>query len=148
MRNLDSVDLVSGLLVLAVGAWFLVGSLEYDMGTVTRMGPGFVPFWLGLIAVVLGVLIAATAIGRSGVLPEVAWRPAGSILLAILLFGLLLPRIGLVVAAFVAAAVSILGNRQASTRMLMVTAAIIAALCWTIFIAALGLPIDPWENPF
>lgn len=128
MRNIDRVELASGLLV-GVGGCFLTGALDYNMGTLSRMGPGFVPFWLGAIAVLLGGLIVLTAIGRSGGLAAIAWRPAGSILLASVAFGLLQPRLGLVVAVFLAAAISIGGNPEATPRMTLVASAIITFVC-------------------
>ncbi|MBM9592995.1 tripartite tricarboxylate transporter TctB family protein [Roseitranquillus sediminis] len=148
MRKVDRVDLLAGLLVLATGVYFAVGALEYRMGTITRMGPGFVPFWLGVIAALLGAVIAATALGRAGRLPEFAWRASGSVLGAILAFGVLLPLFGLLTAAFAASAISMTGNPAAGKRLILLTSAAITLICWTVFIATLGLPIPVWEMPF
>src|SRR5687768_6312811 len=54
-------DIVAGVLYILVGAGFAIGALAYRMGTAARMGPGYLPFWLGAILSAIGVLIIITA---------------------------------------------------------------------------------------
>lgn len=145
MPRIDPVELVSGLAVIAVGAFFYFGALDYRMGTMVRMGPGFVPHWLGAISMGLGVLVVLTGLRRSGSFPHVAWRATAAIAGSILAFALLLPRLGMVPAVFVAAAVSMLGNPDARLPQILVVSTAIAALCWTVFLLLLGLPITAFE---
>ncbi len=141
MPRIDPVEILSGLLILAVGAFFFFGAAEYPMGSMSRMGPGYVPRGLGAIGMGLGVIIATGAIRMHGRLPSVSWRSVATIAGAIAVFGVLLPRVGLVVATFAASAVSMLGNRDAGWRLVAVTSAIIALICWILFILLLGLSI-------
>lgn len=148
MRNVDRVDLIAGLVVLAAGAFFAYGATEYRMGSIVRMGPGFVPFWMGVIAIGLGAIICATAIGRSGRATEIAWLPTLCVSGAIVAFGLLLPRLGLVPATFAAAIVAALGNRKMRLPGKAATAAVITLVCWLVFLVALGLPIRAFDLRF
>ncbi len=141
MSRHDPVELLSGGVIFAIGAFFFFGAAEYPMGTLSRMGPGFVPRAAGGVGMGLGALIALTGLGRPGELPRIAWRPLLAILAGILSFALILPRAGLAPAACAAALVSILGNREATPRLYAVLPLAIAAICWAIFILVLGLPI-------
>ncbi|NPD21242.1 tripartite tricarboxylate transporter TctB family protein [Alterinioella nitratireducens] len=141
MPRIDPVEAISGLLVLALGAFFFFGSMGYPMGTIGRMGPGFVPHWLGAISMFLGAVILLSSLRIDEPAPDLYWRPLVAVLASIGAFALLLPRIGLVGAALVTAAISILGNRDAGWRMLAITSVSVALICWVLFVLLLRLPI-------
>jgi putative tricarboxylic transport membrane protein len=147
MTRIDPVELFSGLLILGIGAFFFHGAAEYPMGSVSRMGPGYVPRALGAICMVLGLVIATGAVRMPGRLPYVSWRAIFTILGAIALFGLLLERVGLIGAVLVASAVSMLGNPDAGARGIALTSIILAVFCWVLFGLVLGLPFHAfrWE---
>lgn len=141
MQRVDPIEIVSGLLILALGAFFFIGAAEYPMGTVGRMGPGFVPRALGGISIVLGFLICLGSLRTSGALPRISWRAVASITVSITLFAFMIERLGLVPAVFVASTVAMLGNVDAKWRQIMLTSAAISAICFVLFIVLLGLPI-------
>lgn len=141
MRRIDPVEMISGIFVLGLGAFFFFGAMDYPMGSVRRMGPGFVPHWLGAVSMGLGAIILLSAARPVEPAPRIVWRPLLAILASIGLFALLLPRIGLVGAALVTAVVSILGNPDATPRMLAITSAAVALICWMLFVVILRLPI-------
>lgn len=148
MSRHDPVDLISGVLVFAAGTFFFFGAQEYRMGTVTRMGPGFVPQALGAVGMVLGAVIALAALNRPGALPRPGPRAVLSVLCSIAAFALVLPRLGLVPAALSTAAIAMTGNPGAGWRMIAATALAISATCGVIFVVLLGLPIRPfWWGP-
>ncbi len=55
IKNLK--NFVSGLLFTSIGLAFLFGAMKFPMGSVTSMGPGFFPFVVSTLVVVLGALI-------------------------------------------------------------------------------------------
>lgn len=73
--------------------------------------------------------------------------PLASVSGSIVLFALLLKTAGLVVACSASVLVASLADRTITWRGRVVAAAVIAGLCWLIFIVALGmvLPVWPWS---
>lgn len=54
-------DFCAGGLMILFGLVAAVNGPNYHIGTLTRMGPGFMPTVLGVVLIILGVLIAGTA---------------------------------------------------------------------------------------
>ncbi len=147
MRHFDPVELLAGLLIIAIGAFFFIGAQEFSMGTVARMGPGYVPRGLGMIGIGLGLVILTGAIRMPGRLPHFSVRAVATILGSIAVFGVLLTHIGLVGATLAASATAMLGNPDAGWRLIAVTSAVLAVLCWVLFVLLLRLPIPAfWWN--
>lgn len=148
MPKVDRSDLAGGAIMIAVGAYFAVGALDYRMGSLARMGPGFVPFSLGLIAIGLGLAIALAALGREGHLPTIKWRATLPVLASIAVFALLLPRAGLVPATIGSVAVSAVASPKARPLATLAVGVGVAVMIWISFIILLGRPIPVIRNPF
>jgi hypothetical protein len=148
MSKLDKTDLVSGLLLIAVGLCFAIGALDYRMGTVVRMGPGFVPFSLGLISIVLGIAVALTSLGREGGLPRLDWRTILPILVAIAVFALVLPRAGLIPAAILTVLVSSFASVPWRPLHILPLSIAVAVFVWIGFVLILGMPFPVIRSPF
>ena len=58
-------DYYAGGLMLLLGLGCAVQGTSYRLGTLARMGPGFLPVVLGIVLAFLGILIAATAMTSS-----------------------------------------------------------------------------------
>lgn len=148
MPRIDKSELVSGLVVIAIGVYFAQGALNYRMGTLTRMGPGFVPYHVGLITIALGVLIALSALGRAAPFPRIDWRGLIFVGAAIVCFALLLPRAGLIPASMVTVMVASFASPSLRLPMFPVLASVVALGAWAVFVKLLGLPIPVLRNPF
>ena len=57
-------DLVSGLFWLAVAGFAIVQGVGLKLGTLNQPGPGFFPFWGGVVLAVLSLTLIATALRR------------------------------------------------------------------------------------
>jgi TctA family transporter len=57
MRPYRNQDCAAGLMFAAFGAGFTWKAFSYPLGTAGRMGPGYLPFWLGIMLVLLGAAI-------------------------------------------------------------------------------------------
>ena len=81
------------------GVPFLPG---YSMGTPARMGPGFFPFYLGVLLTVLGAWITATGLkvhaNDPGKVEKFHWKPIFWVLASIVVFGLVLKTVGMLLA--------------------------------------------------
>ena len=91
-------DVVSGVVVMAIGAGFLLNGLELERGSSFRMGPGYFPTLLSVLMIGLGMLITVLAIRKPatesgfGGLP---WKGLALIIGATVLFGFTLRGLGL-----------------------------------------------------
>lgn len=151
-------DFASGLMFMAVGGSFAWGAVSYEIGDAARMGPGYFPFMLGLILVLLGSLVTFNAF-KSGPpggdkIGAVAWRPLVFILGANLLFGALLvgipafglPAFGLIVAIFGLVIMAGYAREGAKFKESLLLAAILAVGSYLAFVKLLNLqfPVLPW----
>jgi hypothetical protein len=140
-------DFWSGIMFIVVGTAFAWGASGYTLGTSARPGPGYFPLGLGVILAVLGVLVTlqAIAFGQSGPpgdrVGAIAWKPLVTIVGSVALFGVLLPHAGALVALPVLVITVSMAGDQFGWLGAAVTAAILTAASWFIFIWGLGLTI-------
>ncbi len=117
----------------------------YTMGTPARMGPGFFPFWLGVILVVLGAAISVTALGAragaEGRLERFHWKPLFFVLASICLFGVLLKSLGMLAAGMVLIVGAGLGAHEFSLRKSLLLGVFLVVFCALVFVIGLKLPI-------
>lgn len=145
-------DLVAGVIVLGVGLYYIAESLTYTFGTMARVGPGMFPFGLGVILSGLGVAILLVD-GRTPQVPEtqaggpaVAWRAVIFLPAAVMVFALIIQRLGLAPATFLAVIISTLADRTVRPPAALILAVIITVVCVLIFRVGLGLqaPVFVW----
>lgn len=136
-------DTILGSFFVIVGLAAFLMALQYPIGTANRMGPGYFPV---IVSALLGLTGAAILlrgrIGATALVDPARWKPLAIVLAAIIIFGLLIERLGLPLSTFVlillAATASI---RFALNWRAAAGAAAIAALCGVVFVRLLGLPI-------
>jgi len=135
-------DFWTGVLFIAVGAAAVLLARAYPMGTAMRMGPGYFPTLLGGLLAGLGLFILIRALARTG--PPVGSLRCGPIALVlgpILLFGLLLRRVGLPGAILLLVLPSAWASRHFRWPAAAALAVGLAAGCAILFVHLLGLPI-------
>jgi hypothetical protein len=141
-------DFASGLMFIVIGASFAIGALSYSFGDSAKPGPAFFPFGLGVMLATLGafVLFEALAIETDDGEPigGVAWKPLLFIVGSVIGFGLLLPRLGMVITLPLLIIVSALAGDEFHWPSALVTAALLTLLSWGVFIKGLGLTIPLW----
>src|SRR4029453_2215896 len=101
----------------------------YSMGTPARMGPGFFPFYLGVILFALGVFIAVggfrgTANAESKV-ERFHWRPILFVLISVVLFGLLLKIVGMLLAGILLVVGASLGSHEFRLKPVLILALVL-----------------------
>src|SRR3954470_11588494 len=126
-------------LALAV-FWFGSG---LALGTSARMGPGYFPTVLGAILALLGLASIVRSFLRPGEgIEPIAWKPLTLILGAIVLFGLLLDRVGAVLAFAVLIVVSAVASRYSRPNAASIGALVgIVLFCVLVFVKGLGVPM-------
>jgi hypothetical protein len=152
MKIKSQRDFWSGLMFLVVGGAFAWGSMEYSFGTSARPGPGYFPFGLGIVLAVLGglVLFKALTLESEGGDPvgAIAWRPLIIIFTAIVVFGLALPRLGLICTLPLTVLLSSLAGREFHWRDVLISSALLTAGSWALFIKGLKLTLPVWPIYF
>lgn len=136
-------DFIGGVLAFAFGAFMLVNALDYPLGSMLRMGPGFFPAALSALIMILGAALALHALRPRPAAPAAVpmrLRPLVTISIAVALFALTIERFGVVPATMALVLVSSLaGARLRPWRALIVAAATTAAI-YIIFIVILQMP--------
>jgi hypothetical protein len=141
-------DIGAGLIFIAIGLLFGLGSTGLEIGTALRMGPGYFPLVLAALLVALGLAIVAygfghTATGRL----VVPWRGLFLILAAPVVFGLTVRGLGLVPAIVLVALISAFASRRMSVPLALALSLGLTVFCVLVFSLGLGLPLrlfGPW----
>lgn len=144
-------DFWSGIMFAGIGIAFavIVKVFEYPMGTASRMGPGFFPFYLGVILGVLGIAIVVESLAtEGGPIGKFAWKPILWILAAVIIFGLIAKWAGLVIAVMVLVLVSAYGGHEFRLKEVLITAAILAVFSVLVFVKGLQQPFPIWPEMF
>ena len=148
-------DFWGGVLFVAIGLIFLLIARGvpgvpfmpgYSMGTPARMGPGFFPFYLGVILAGLGVIICIqgfrSAGGPDSAFPKFHWAPILWVLGAVCLFGIILKATGMLIAGFLLTLIASIGNPEGvKWKSTIIMSILLVVFCALVFVAGLKLPI-------
>lgn len=143
----DRPGFISGMIYLLTGGAFAGWSAyAYPLGTPSRMGPGFFPFWLGTLLALTGLFILLRLLKQheSVSVAGAPLRPLLWIFAAIALFILTLNTLGLVIAVMLLVVVSGQARRGASLRQSLLLGGIAALFSAMVFVKGLGLIIPLW----
>jgi hypothetical protein len=141
-------DAAAGAIFFAIGAAFALAARNLELGTALRMGPGYFPLVLSFILMGIGAIIVfvslATAPEQVGSVP---WRGFVLVLLAPIVFGLTVRRLGLVPAMVITIILAIYASRRANIPLAGVLSLGLTLFCLAVFTYGLRLPIPlfaPW----
>jgi hypothetical protein len=93
LRIKSPQDLGAAIILIAIGLGGLWFGRDYDIGSVSRMGPGYMPVLLSIGLLTFGAAIGLRAVTVDG--PPIAtgrWYPSVMILVAVLMFAVLIER--------------------------------------------------------
>lgn len=147
MKSLNVRDIVGGLLVGAVGLYFLVGALKMRLGSTLEMGPGYFPMMVGGLVLAFGIVIVVMALATSGRFEQLHWRPMLAVLASISGFALFVGQFGLIPAMAIGVALAALGDRTSRPAQTVVLAVVAALGAWLIFRVGLGLSMPGLKLP-
>jgi len=145
MRIRAQKDFWSGVMFLGFALVAIVAARGYSMGSGGKMGPGYFPMLLGIALAGLGALLVGRSLVIEGArLTRLQVRPTLMIVLGVILFGLMIPYLGLVIALATVTAVSAFATRESRPLEVAALAAVLAAFSVGIFVYALRLPLTVW----
>jgi len=141
-------DFWSGLMFIVVGVVFAVGAGNYSLGSSARPGPGYFPLLLSIIMAILGaiVLFKSLTIETEGgdKIGAFAWKPLTVIVVAIAVFGALLPRLGMVVTIPILIVITSLAGDEFGWKGVAANSVVLTFGSWVIFVWGLKLTIPMW----
>lgn len=142
MYKRDYSDLIGGLVLIGVGLFVALHAYSrYRLGTINNMGPGMVPFGLGIIIAGLGSTIAVPALFRAGTLPKIEFRSLACVVIGLAAFTLLVEPLGLVPAIFALVIISSLAHEDSRPVATLVLCAVLAVIVSAIFVYGLSIPL-------
>ena len=148
MNTINKTDAAAGLLFIVVGLIFGAKSLEMELGTSLRMGPGYFPLVLaGLLILLGGFILAGSFKSVAEEMTAHAWRGMLFILPAPIFFGLTVRGLGFVPSIFVTTLIAALASLKMKFLPALLLSAGVTIFCTLVFSYALGLPFrrfGPW----
>ena len=142
MKIRNQRDFGAGVMYMVIGLFFAIMATNYPMGTAAKMGPGYFPFYLGILMFLLGLLVAIKAFGAKAAIesiPKFNWRIMAQITGAVVLYGLLLPRMGFLVAIVVLVFVAASASREFTWKGTAINAAFLVTFTYSVFVLGLKL---------
>lgn len=150
MKIKSQKDLWSGLMFILVGLGFAWGALNYSFGSSARPGPAYFPFGLGILTAVLGgvLLFGALTIETEDGEPIGQWPLKQMVLIlgAVVIFGLLIPKVGMAVALPTLIGIASLASGEFHWKEVLINSIVLTIGSWAIFIKGLGLIIPLWPT--
>ena len=146
-------DYYAGALMMLIGLSAVYASVQYSIGTLSHMGPGFFPCAIGAMLTLVGFLIALSAgdeaaappvPGHSHQIPEL--RGALCLIVAVLAFIFLGEYLGLLPATFAIVFISALGDRENTLKGALLLSLAMMVIAAVVFWWALQLqmPLLKW----
>jgi Tripartite tricarboxylate transporter TctB family len=148
IKSIDAVDAIAGVLFIAFGLFFGLQAFNLDTGTALKMGPGYFPLLLSGILILLGLVIAFSAVNKSGdAIEAYAWRGMFFILPAPVFFGLTVRGLGFVPSIFITTIIAAMASLKMKLPAALLLAIALTIFSTLVFSYGLGLPFQrfgPW----
>jgi hypothetical protein len=138
-------DFWAGVLFVVFGCTALWVGWNYPFGTLTRMGPGYLPTVLCFALLAIGgvLMLRALAVDGPAIAPSEI-KPQLFVLAAIVVFALTIERLGLALAVVLVAVTAALASRDIRWVEAIALAVGLALLCVVLFVQLLGQPFAVW----
>jgi hypothetical protein len=140
-------DFGAGIMFILIGIFFAVIATQYRMGTAAKMGPGYFPFWLGVLMAVIGLIILFGSMSKKTAeekMPHWNFKIMLWITGSVVLYGILLPIMGFFVAIFALVFVSASASHEFGWKGTFINAAVLMLFTYLAFVEGLGLTFPLW----
>ena len=142
-------DFGAGIMYMVIGLFFTIMATNYPMGTAAKMGPGYFPFWLGLVMTGLGLLVLIKSLSAKAAIekiPAFNLKVVGLITGSVVLYGVLLPTMGFIVAVFVLVFMSASASHEFHWKGTLINAIFLIVFTYSVFVVGLKLqfPLLPF----
>jgi hypothetical protein len=136
-------DVLAGCLFGLIGLAAVGLARDYEIGTAMRMGPAYFPTVLGWTLYGFGAFLLLRGVARGGGAAVTwGWRPLAFVTLAMVVFGFLIGRFGLIPALAAMFLTCAAAGRERRFLETVVLAAVLSAFAVGVFVYALKLPFQ------
>jgi len=149
MKIRNKQDFWSGVMFVAIGLGFAIIATRYSMGTAARMGPGYFPFWLGLLLALLGLLVGLNSLSAKAEevnLEKFDWPVMLIIIGSVTFTGVILNFLGVYIAVFLLVVLSSFASHVFSWKVAIINGLFMSVFVWLGFIKGLGLIFPLWPS--
>jgi hypothetical protein len=134
---------------MIIGLFFTLMATQYPMGTAAKMGPGYFPFWIGVLLTIIGLIVLLGSLRAKALIekiPSFNWKIIGLITGSVVAYGVLLPIMGFAVAIIVLVFMSAIASHEFSWKGTLVNAIALAVSTYLVFVLGLKLqfPLLPF----
>ncbi|WP_144629893.1 tripartite tricarboxylate transporter TctB family protein [Bordetella genomosp. 13] len=134
---------------IALGCGFSLQATQYSMGTAARMGPGYFPFWLGMVLALMGAVVMLGALAKKATETTVDrfdFRILALVVGSVILYGVLLQYLGLYLSVFILVVVSSFASHEFNWKVAVANGLFLVLFSYIAFIRGLGLIFPLWPS--
>jgi hypothetical protein len=135
-------DIEAGLFFTLFGGLTAGLSLQYQMGTIAAMGPGFFPFMLGVLLTAIGLIIFVKGLmARGEMVRALPLWPAILITASLLIFAFLVLTAGLAAAVTAQVIVALRASEHFTWKRAAALSVGLLVFCYVVFVQFLGISV-------
>jgi len=142
-------DFASGIMFVLIGLGFAYIATTYPMGTAAKMGPGYFPFWLGILLAMIGAIVTMASTSKKGQSDKLAkwdWVSVLWVTGSVVLFGLILKPMGLVVSLAMLVFISAMASHEFHWKGTVLNVVLMNVIAYVAFIWGLKLQFQVWPS--
>lgn len=134
---------------IALGGGFAAQATQYSMGSAARMGPGYFPFWLGIVLALMGATVMMSAMSKRAETTTISrydFRILFLVVGSVVFYGFALRFLGLYISVFLLVLLSSLASHEFSLKVAVANGLFLVAFSYVAFIRGLGLIFPLWPS--
>ncbi len=134
---------------IVLGGAFAVQATQYSMGSAARMGPGYFPFWLGIVLALMGATVLMSALSPRAETTTVSrydFRILFLVVGSVFLYGFALRYLGLYLSVFMLVVISSFASHEFNWKVAVANGLFLVAFSYLAFIRGLGLIFPLWPS--
>ena len=139
--TLNKPESVVAACIIIFGAVMAYFGSFYDIGSLQNMGAGYFPVLLGFVTIFFGIATLLEVRHSQNPSPKIPWRAFVCVFSAILVWSLLVERVGLLPSSTLLVIIASLGRSKINMRAMVLTALLASAAAVLIFIEGFSLPL-------
>lgn len=138
-------DFGAAAVFMLIGVAGIYFGKDLTFGTTARMGPGYFPTIISFLVLALGAFLGLRSIAIEGPpIEKLQFRPIIFVIGSILVFGLLIGRVGLAISAVTLTLVAAYARRNVNLKEAFALGAGLAIFSIVVFVYGLGQPLPAW----